>query len=102
MVSFSLNDLPQYIKYINKMAIFRVAWAEGVDDFIILKSYIIYSCFCLSAIYFCLVVLNYQEPELIFPLNGPQSQHFIKKIQIKYLEKQVKSISNFSFPNLAF
>lgn len=58
------------------------------DDFIILKSHITYNYLCLSAIDLCLVLLNYQEPELIYPFNGSQSQYFVKEIQIKYLEKK--------------
>lgn len=85
------------LNIITKGHIIRVAGLKEDDNFIILKSYIIYSCLCLSAFYLCLVILNYQEPKLIYSFSA-----LLKKIQIKYLEKQIKSISNFSYPNLPF
>ena len=60
------------------------------DDFIILKSHIIYNYLCLSATYICLVLLIYQEPELMYPFHGPQSQRFVKKYKRSHLRRGEK------------
>lgn len=54
-----------------KVHMIRVGWIGDDDN-------TIDSCLCLSAISFCLIIFNYQ-PELIYSLNGHESQYFIRK-----------------------